>query len=54
MDSALKTALETAFTGIKTDALAVIAVALPAALGIVSVFMVVRLGIKFFKSVSKA
>lgn len=48
----LKTALTTAFTQVKTDTLDILGVALPAALGIVSVIMAVKLGIKFFKSVS--
>ena len=51
---ALTEALTTSFTQVKTDALAVMGVALPAALGIVGVIMAVRIGIKFFKSVAKA
>lgn len=50
----LKTALTTAFDGVKSDALGIMGVALPAALGIVSAVLAVRIGIKFFKSVAKA
>lgn len=50
----LKTALTTAFTGVKTDTLDIMGVALPAALGIVSVVMAVKIGINFFKSVAQA
>ena len=50
----LKTALTTAFTGVKTDTLDIMGVALPAALGIVSVVMAVRIGINFFKSIAQA
>lgn len=51
---ALKTALTTAFEGVKTDALSIMTIALPAALGIVAVIMSVKIGISFFKSVSHA
>lgn len=54
MDEALKTAMTTAFTGIKTDVFDVITTALPVALGIVGISLVVTLGIKFFKKVSKS
>lgn len=54
MDEALKTAMTTAFTGIKTDVLDVIGTALPTALAIVGISLVVTLGIKFFKKVSKS
>ena len=49
---ALKTALTTAFTQVKSDTLDILGVALPAALGIVAVIMAVKIGIKFFKSVA--
>ena len=48
----LKTSLTTAFGQVKTDSLDILAVALPAALGIVSVIMAVKIGISFFKSVA--
>jgi len=50
----LKTSLTTAFTGVKTDTLDIMGVALPAALGIVSVVIAVRIGINFFKSIARA
>ena len=49
---ALKTSLSTAFSSVKTDALDIIGVALPAGLGILSVVMAIKIGIKFFKSVA--
>lgn len=48
----LKTALTTAFNSVKTDTLDILGVALPAALGIVSVVMAVKIGIAFFKSIA--
>jgi len=52
MDTAITTALTTAFGDISADVISVAVIALPVALGIVGLFMAVRLGIKFFKSVS--
>lgn len=49
----LKTALSTAFAGVKTDALDIIGTALPAGLGILSVIMAIKIGIKFFRSVAQ-
>jgi hypothetical protein len=48
----LKTSLTTAFTQVKTDTLDILGVALPAALGIVSVILAVKIGIRFFKSIA--
>lgn len=53
MSESLTTALTTAFNNISTDVMDVAEVALPVALGIVGLFLAVRLGIKFFKSVAK-
>lgn len=53
MSESLTTALTTAFNSISTDVMDVAEVALPVALGIVGLFLAVRLGIKFFKSVAK-
>ena len=54
MDEALKTAMTTAFTGVKTDVLDIIGTALPIALAIVGVGLAITLGIKFFKKTSKS
>ena len=48
----LKESLTTAFTVVKTDTLDILGTALPAALGIVSVVMAVKIGIRFFKSIA--
>lgn len=47
------TAFTTAVGAIKTDALSMIAVAVPSALAIMGIFIATRLGVKFFKSFSK-
>lgn len=52
-DEATTTAMTTAMTGIKTDALGAISAVAPIGLGIMGVFLVWRYGIKFFKSISK-
>lgn len=54
MDEALKTAMTTAFTGVKSDVLDIIGAALPIALAIVGVGLAITLGIKFFKKTSKS
>lgn len=53
MSDGMKTAIDTAFTGVKTDVLDVIGSALPIALAIVGVGIAITLGIKFFKKTSK-
>ena len=53
IDETMKTALTTAFTGIKEDVVALINIALPAALVIVGIGIAVTLGIKFFKKFAK-
>lgn len=50
--SAITTAFTTGLSQIQTDAMSLISAALPIALGIAGVFMVVRLGIRFFRSVA--
>lgn len=45
-------AFSTALTTIQTDAMSMISTALPPALVIAGTFIVVRLGVKFFKSVA--
>ncbi|MGN0132907.1 MAG: hypothetical protein ACI4AA_10735 [Lachnospiraceae bacterium] len=54
MSESVKTALTTAMTGVKTDVLSIIEVAVPAALAIVGVVMAIRLGVRFFKSIATA
>lgn len=51
MDGIL-TALESSFTTITTDAMSVIATAIPSALVVVGAVMVVVIGIKVFKKVT--
>lgn len=48
----ITTAMTTALTTIQTDAMSMIATALPPALIITGAFIVVRLGLRFFKSVT--
>lgn len=50
---ALTTAFGTALTTIQTDSLGLITKAAPIALGIAGIFIAVRLGMRFFKSVAK-
>lgn len=53
IDDSMKSALTSAFTGIKDDVIALINIALPAALVIVGIGIAVTLGIKFFKKFAK-
>lgn len=46
-------AMNAAFTTVQADTMDVISAVLPVALAIVGTFLVVRLGIKFFKSVAR-
>lgn len=52
MSETVKTSLTTAMTGVKTDVLAVIEIAVPAALAIVAVAMAIKIGVRFFKSIA--
>lgn len=52
MSEALQTAYSTALTQVQTDVGAMVATALPIALGIMGLFLAIRLGIAFFKSVA--
>lgn len=52
VDESTKTALTTAFEGIKEDVISIIGIALPAALVIMGLFIAIKLGIKFFKRFS--
>lgn len=53
MDEAIKTALTTAFTGVKTDIIGVITTALPIGLGIFGAFFGIKKGVGFFRSIAK-
>ncbi len=52
MSDTVTTALNTAFTGVKTDYLTIIEKALPAAIAILSISLAIKLGIKFFKNIA--
>lgn len=47
------TAMTTALTTIKTDALSALAAVAPVAIGIMGAFLVWKYGIKFFKGIAK-
>lgn len=49
---AIQTALETAFTQVKTDVSGMVVKALPIGLGIMGLFMGIRLAIGFFRSIA--
>lgn len=53
MSEELLTAVSTAFTTVQSDFMSVVTIALPIGLGIMGVFLAVKYGVKFFKSVSK-
>lgn len=52
LTDAMKTAFTTALSGISADVFDMIATALPIGLGIAGVFLAVRLGVNFFRSVA--
>lgn len=52
MTDAMKAALETAFNGVSADVFSVIGISLPIGLGIAGVFMAIRLGVNFFRSIA--
>lgn len=54
MSESVKTALQTAMTGVKSDVLGIIEIAVPAALAIVAVVMSIKMGVRFFKSIASA
>ncbi|WP_370808231.1 hypothetical protein [Eubacterium ramulus] len=51
--SGISTAFDTAIKAIQSDTNGMISTALPIALGIAGIFIAVKLGIKFFRSVAK-
>lgn len=53
MSETMTTALNTAFTGVKTDVLSVIETSLPIGLAIFGTVLAISLGIKFFGRISK-
>lgn len=48
----LVTALTTAFSGVNTNVMEILGVALPAGIGIVATVLAVKIGIKFFKNIA--
>lgn len=51
--SEMKEAFSTAFNAIKADVTSVVITALPVGLGIMGLFLAVRLGINFFRSIAR-
>lgn len=51
--SAIQTAFDSAIKAIQTDTTGMIQTAMPVALGIAGIFIAVKLGVKFFRSVAK-
>lgn len=52
MTEAMKTVFETALTTVKTDVFGTVEVALPVGLAIMGLFLAIRLGINFFRSIA--
>ncbi|MCB5712129.1 major coat protein [Lactonifactor longoviformis] len=52
MSEAMTTAVETALTSVKTDVTGIVTTALPIGLGIMGLFLAIRLGIGFFRSIA--
>lgn len=50
--SDITTAFTTALTAVQTDVISLVQIAAPVGLGIMGLFMAIRLGIGFFKSVA--
>lgn len=53
-ESSVATTMTTAVTGVKTDFEATVTSVAPVAIGIVAIYMVWKLGMKFFRSMVKA
>lgn len=52
MDEGMKTAFSTALTQVKTDVTEMVTTALPIGLTIMGMFLAIRLGIGFFRSIA--
>lgn len=52
LTDAMKTAITNALNGINTSVFEVMGIALPIGLGIAGVFMAIRLGLNFFRSIA--
>ncbi len=52
MTEAMTTAFTTALTAVQTDVQGMVVAALPIGLGIMGLFLAIRLGINFFRSVA--
>lgn len=52
VSEAMKTAYTAALQGVQTDVSTMVTIALPIALGIVGLFLAIRLGIGFFRSIA--
>ncbi len=54
MSTEVQTAIQTAFTQVKTDVMSLIGIAVPAGLAITAVTMSIKMGVSFFKSIASA
>lgn len=52
MTDAMKTALADGFSGISADVFEIMGISLPIGLGIAGVFIAIRLGVNFFRSIA--
>lgn len=52
LTDAMKTAITDALNGVNTSVFEVMGIALPIGLGIAGVFMAIRLGLNFFRSIA--
>lgn len=52
VSEAMKTAYTAALQGVQTDVSTMVTIALPIALGIMGLFLAIRLGIGFFRSIA--
>lgn len=52
-DTETETAMTTALTGVKTDAISALGIVAPIAIGIMGAFLVWRFGVRFFKGLAK-
>lgn len=52
MTDAMKTAIESGFNGVSADVFSIMTIALPIGIGIAGVFMAIRMGFNFFRSIA--